>query len=223
MIKKKSKKVIDKAENHSDAADILEVEELEEEDSGKEADVSTDETSLVAVEIKEEPSDGEDLGEKKEDIHDEDSEIEEIDLSGDELDEVIDEKDEEDEYLMQIYSGVAFGGGALAILLCGNLFLSFFGFLFAIAGLIFAIITKRKKHKSIFANVGIVCCVVGILLNILLSLIIAAAIVIIVFIFLLCLIIDVVVLIFACVVMPLISFATEMLGQYLAIAATLLV
>ena len=36
MIKKKSKKVIDKAEKHSDAADILEVEELEEEDSGKE-------------------------------------------------------------------------------------------------------------------------------------------------------------------------------------------
>jgi hypothetical protein len=99
--------------------------------------------------------------------------------------------------------------------------------LFAIAGLIFAIITKKNKHKSIFANVGIICCIVGIVLNVLLSLIIAAAIVIVVLFFLLCLIIDIVliglVLIFAFVIMPLISVATEMMGQYLAITATLLV
>ena len=104
----------------------------------------------------------------------EDACIDEIDLSEELEDEVILEENEENEFTLQVYSVLSFGFGALAILLCGNLFFSFFGFIFAIASLVFAIMALRKKHNSYFVIAGIICSVFGIILNVLLSLALAA-------------------------------------------------
>ena len=120
----------------------------------------------------------------------EDACIDEIDLSEELEDEVILEENEENEYILQVYSVLSFGFGALAILLCGNLFFSFFGFIFAIASLVFAIMALRKKHNSYFVIAGIICSVFGIILNVLLSLALAAIVILIIALFVLGLLFD---------------------------------
>ena len=107
--------------------------------------------------------------------NDDDMTIEEIDLGNGEIDDhdfpEENEVDDDDSLWGQIYSIITLTCGLMSCLLCGNLVFIFLGFVFALVGIVFAIISKKKRHSSPFLKVGVICSVIGIALSVVLTLI----------------------------------------------------
>lgn len=154
--------------------------------------------------------------------NDDDMTIEEIDLGNGEIDDRDfpdeDDSDNDEDLWGQIYSIITLTSGLLSCLLCGNLIFTFLGFVFALVGIVFAIITKTKKHRSPFLKVGVSCSIVGIALSVVLTLlltilVLAAIVVFLILSVVICIVFGLVILV--CILSPIASLISGFFGEIL--------